>query len=57
MESRCVGHGPGVKHAGQDDAHNLFPEVVRAVRETQPKVFLVENVPQSKKPVQKDLGK
>lgn len=32
------------KHKGQDDKRNLFPEMTRAVRETQPKAVLVENV-------------
>ncbi len=32
------------KHRGQDDRRNLFPEMIRAVRETQPKAVLVENV-------------
>lgn len=32
------------KHRGQDDRRNLFPEMIRAVRETRPKAVLVENV-------------
>jgi DNA (cytosine-5)-methyltransferase 1 len=32
------------KHAGPLDARDMFPQVVRAVRELQPKAFLVENV-------------
>ncbi|MEO7030391.1 MAG: DNA cytosine methyltransferase [Acidobacteriaceae bacterium] len=40
----CQPWSQGGKHAGQNDSRNLFPEMVRAVRETQPKVVLVENV-------------
>lgn len=32
------------KHAGPLDERDMFPEAVRAVRELQPKAFLVENV-------------
>jgi DNA (cytosine-5)-methyltransferase 1 len=32
------------KHAGHRDGRNLFPEMLRAVREVRPKVILVENV-------------
>jgi DNA (cytosine-5)-methyltransferase 1 len=32
------------KHRGQDDRRNLFPEMIRAVRETHPKAVLIENV-------------
>jgi DNA (cytosine-5)-methyltransferase 1 len=32
------------KHRGQNDRRNLFPEMIRAVRETRPKAVLVENV-------------
>lgn len=32
------------KHRGYDDKRNLFPEMIRAVRETQPKAVLIENV-------------
>lgn len=32
------------KHRGQDDKRNLFPEMIRAVRETSPKAVVVENV-------------
>lgn len=32
------------KHHGQDDQRNLFPEMIRAVRETRPKAVLIENV-------------
>ena len=40
----CQPWSLGGKHAGQNDARNLFPEMMRAVRETQPKAVLVENV-------------
>lgn len=40
----CQPFSIGGKHRGQSDKRNLFPEVVRAVRETQPKAVLVENV-------------
>lgn len=40
----CQPFSIGGKHRGHQDKRNLFPEVVRAVRETQPKVVLVENV-------------
>jgi DNA (cytosine-5)-methyltransferase 1 len=32
------------KHLGQDDSRNMFPEMIRAVREIRPKAVLVENV-------------
>jgi DNA (cytosine-5)-methyltransferase 1 len=32
------------KHKGQNDRRNLFPEMIRAARETRPKAILVENV-------------
>lgn len=32
------------KHKGQEDHRNLFPTMIKAVREIQPKIFLVENV-------------
>lgn len=32
------------KHGGQLDHRDMFPEAIRAVRELQPKAFLVENV-------------
>lgn len=40
----CQPWSLGGKHAGQKDARNLFPEMMRAVRETQPKAVLIENV-------------
>lgn len=40
----CQPWSLGGKHGGQNDRRNLFPEMIRAVRETRPKVVLVENV-------------
>lgn len=40
----CQPFSIGGKHRGPNDKRNLFPEVVRAVRETRPKAILVENV-------------
>jgi DNA (cytosine-5)-methyltransferase 1 len=40
----CQPWSIGGKHEGQNDQRNLFPEMIRAVRETQPKAVLVENV-------------
>jgi DNA (cytosine-5)-methyltransferase 1 len=40
----CQPWSLGGRHKGQDDRRNLFPEMIRAVRETQPKAVLVENV-------------
>jgi DNA (cytosine-5)-methyltransferase 1 len=40
----CQPWSLGGKHKGQKDQRNLFPEMIRAVRETQPKAVLVENV-------------
>jgi len=34
----------GGKHRGQDDARDMWPEAIRAVRETHPRAFLFENV-------------
>jgi len=40
----CQPFSIGGKHRGPNDKRNLFPEVVRAVRETRPKAIVVENV-------------
>jgi len=40
----CQPWSLGGKHKGQNDQRNLFPEMIRAVRETQPKAVLIENV-------------
>jgi DNA (cytosine-5)-methyltransferase 1 len=40
----CQPFSLGGKHAGEADARNMFPEVIRAVRELRPRAFLLENV-------------
>lgn len=46
----CAGGPPcqpfsiGGKHRGNDDARDMWPEAIRAVRETMPRSFLFENV-------------
>ena len=40
----CQPFSIGGKHKGHQDHRNLFPEAIRAVREIQPKVVLLENV-------------
>lgn len=40
----CQPFSIGGKHKGHRDHRNLFPEALRAVREVQPKVVLLENV-------------
>lgn len=46
----CAGGPPcqpfsiGGKHRGNQDARDMWPEAIRAVRETQPRSFLFENV-------------
>ncbi|MGL4460856.1 MAG: DNA cytosine methyltransferase [Planctomycetia bacterium] len=40
----CQPFSIGGKHRGPTDSRNLFAEVVRAVRETQPKAVMIENV-------------
>lgn len=40
----CQPFSLGGKHRGREDHRNMFPEMIRAVREIQPKVVLIENV-------------
>lgn len=40
----CQPFSLGGKHLGQDDQRNLFPEMIRAVREIRPSAVLIENV-------------
>ena len=40
----CQPFSIGGKHRGHDDARDMWPEVIRAVRETHPRGFLFENV-------------
>lgn len=40
----CQPFSLGGKHGAYDDARDMFPEAVRAVREIQPKAFIFENV-------------
>lgn len=40
----CQPFSLGGRHRAYDDARDMFPEAVRAVRETQPKAFIFENV-------------
>jgi DNA (cytosine-5)-methyltransferase 1 len=40
----CQPFSLGGKHKGHLDVRNMFPEAVRVVRETKPKVFVFENV-------------
>lgn len=40
----CQPFSLGGKHRGHDDARDMWPEAVRAIRETQPKAFIFENV-------------
>jgi len=40
----CQPWSNGGKHKGKDDQRNLFSEVVRAIRELQPRAILIENV-------------
>ncbi len=40
----CQPFSIGGKHRGQDDRRDMWPEAVRAVRETRPRAFLFENV-------------
>ncbi len=40
----CQPFSLGGKHLGSNDARNMFPEAIRAVREIAPKAFMFENV-------------
>lgn len=40
----CQPFSIGGKHRGNDDARDMWPEAIRAVRETMPRSFLFENV-------------
>jgi DNA (cytosine-5)-methyltransferase 1 len=40
----CQPFSLGGKHRAQNDTRNMFPEFVRAVRELQPRAFILENV-------------
>ena len=40
----CQPFSIGGKHLGMDDARNMFPDFVRAIRALQPRAFIVENV-------------
>ncbi len=40
----CQPFGIGGKKRGQDDHRDMWPEAIRAVRETEPRLFLFENV-------------
>lgn len=40
----CQPFSIGGKHKGYEDHRDMFPQVVRAVREAQPKAFIFENV-------------
>lgn len=40
----CQPFSLGGKHAGHRDERNMFPEVVRAIRESEPRAILIENV-------------
>ncbi len=40
----CQPFSIGGKHRGADDSRDMWPEAIRAVRETRPRAFLFENV-------------
>lgn len=40
----CQPFSIGGKHRGHDDSRDMWPEAIRAVRETRPRAFLFENV-------------
>lgn len=41
----CQPFSIGGKHKGRADGRNMFPSMIRAIRETRPKAVLIENVP------------
>lgn len=47
----CQPFSIGGKHRGQHDERDMWPEAIRAVRETQPSAFLFENVRGLARPV------
>ena len=40
----CQPFSIGGKHGGEEDSRDMWPEAIRAVRETSPRTFLFENV-------------
>lgn len=40
----CQPFSVGGKHRAHDDARDMFPEAIRAIRQAQPKAFMLENV-------------
>lgn len=40
----CQPFSLGGKHQGRDDGRDMIPQFIRAVRETQPRAFIMENV-------------
>ena len=40
----CQPFSLGGKHAAYDDARDMFPQAIRAVRQVKPKAFIFENV-------------
>ncbi len=40
----CQPFSQGGRHRGNSDSRNMFPEMIRAVREIKPKVVIIENV-------------
>ncbi|HTA23027.1 MAG TPA: DNA cytosine methyltransferase [Terriglobales bacterium] len=40
----CQPFSQGGKHHGRSDSRDMFPEFIRAVRDCQPRAFLIENV-------------
>lgn len=50
----CQPFSIGGKHKGQNDSRDMWPEAIRAVRETKPEAFLFENVRGLARPVFRD---